>query len=80
MSDRFLRISQIASQLGWSSDTVLRLVRKKTIPGGVLMYAYDGRKGEKWLVERAAYEAWLASRVTAGNQPKLRGSPKTHTG
>lgn len=33
----------------------------KRIPGAELLYQFEGARGERWRITRAAYDAWRAS-------------------
>ena len=53
-----MSIAQVAQALQVTRTTALKLVRAGTVPGGRRLYAYEGRRGERWDVETAAFERW----------------------
>jgi DNA-binding MarR family transcriptional regulator len=48
----------IAEELCVSRQHATRLIKR--IPGAELLYKFEGRRGERWRVARAAYDAWRA--------------------
>lgn len=52
----WLYARDVAADLGVSRTTACDLLRR--IPGAELLYRYEGRKGERWRVPRAAYDTW----------------------
>jgi len=63
---KWLSIPEVAELLEVTRQTAIKLVRQGTVPGGELCYAYERRKGERWHVLRATFEAWRA---------QMRGEP-----
>lgn len=62
MSEKaWLYARDLADELDVTHQHANRLIR--SIPGAALLYAYEGRKGERWRVSRADFVAWLASRT-----------------
>jgi excisionase family DNA binding protein len=61
-----MSIAEVAQELGVSPSTVLRKVRSGAIPGGERMWKFDGRKGERWTVLRAAFAGWRAANGANG--------------
>ena len=53
-----MSIAEVAAALGVTRTTALKLVRAGTVPGGRRLYAYEGRRGERWDVETAMFERW----------------------
>lgn len=63
MSDtEWLYAKDVAADLDVSRTTACS--RLKRIPGAELVYRFVTRKGERWRVSRAAYDAWRASGQT----------------
>jgi DNA-binding MarR family transcriptional regulator len=57
----WLYAKDIADDLGVSRPTACKLIKR--IPGAELLYAYEGRVGERWRVSREVYAEWRRKHV-----------------
>jgi hypothetical protein len=70
-----MRVSEVAVALDISDDSALRQIKSGAIPGGELVYKFEGRRGARWRVHRDAFEQWNQARkdraANAANAAKL---------
>jgi hypothetical protein len=59
---RWLSVRDVAASLDLTPTWTLRLLRRGTIPGGEMMYRFEGKKGERWHVDAEVFAAWLEAR------------------
>lgn len=66
MSDavEWLYARDLMADLDVCRSTACALLRR--IPGAQIMYRFETRKGERWRVTRAAYDAWRAEQRKPG--------------
>lgn len=55
----WLYASDLAAELDITRQYAARLIKR--IPGAEMLYRYDGRRGERWRVSRAAFAVWRAA-------------------
>lgn len=71
----WMRVSEVAAALDISDDSALRHVKSGAIPGGELVYKFEGRSGARWRVARSVFEQWNQARkdraANAANGAKL---------
>lgn len=52
----YLYAVDIAKDLGVCRATACALIKR--IPGAQMLYRYERRRGERWRIARAHYDAW----------------------
>jgi hypothetical protein len=71
----YMRVSEVAVTLEISDDSALRQLKSGAIPGGELVYKFEGRRGARWRVSRDVFEQWNQARkdraANAGTAAKL---------
>lgn len=73
-----MSIAEVAAELDVSRWTALRLVRAGTVPGGERMYRFEGRNGERWMVNRSIFVLWRADSPNSPSAPNAPNSPSGH--
>lgn len=85
-----MTIAEVAEGLGVTSKAALRNVKSGAIPGGELLYRTERARRERWMVDRATFEAWQVAKgsnvakgstgVQVAKVANVRPRVKTRTG
>jgi hypothetical protein len=70
----WLSVAEVARDLAMTPTHALRLIRRGSIPGGEMMYRFEGRKGERWHVDRELFDRWRESMRNVGNVRNSRSA------